>query len=119
MLPQLLEAASRGTKRARMVAFRGAFAAIIPAAVDEDGRLLLCHVAQSGLEDDVLLVPNRPRHPLRLGVEELVDRERVVRHRVVVVAADDTRLVDPQLEDPLGHRLLTVDQSEHPERLPV
>src|SRR5438034_631367 len=70
---------------------------VLLAVMRQDGRLAPRQVGNARLEDHVLLLPDRPRRPLRLPVHRAVHRQRVVGHGVVVVAAYHPRLVDGQL----------------------
>src|SRR5262249_22406058 len=92
--------------------------AVLP-VVHHHGRFVLGQIDDAGLEDRHLLVADRPARPLGVLVHLPVHRGGGVGRRVVVIAAEHAVLVDRQLEDVGGRRLLAPDQREHAQRDPV
>src|SRR6516162_1632827 len=84
----------------------------------QHGRLRLGQVCEACLVDRLLAVADGPGGALGLLVHGTVHGQRGVAQRVVVVAADRSRLVDGELEEVVAVGLLPLDHGEDAERQP-
>src|SRR5262245_31272783 len=84
----------------------------------QHGRLRLGQVCETCLVDRLLAVADGPGGALGLLVHGTVNGHCSVAQRVVVVAADRSRLVDSELEEVVAVDLLPLDHGEDAERQP-